>query len=100
MATYTNESFIKNFSVMEGKFLDVNKLPTIQASPYDEDYVIPQQYDERPDLLAYQLYESSRLWWVFAMRNLDEIRDPIRDFKAGKTIKLPAENIVLRFRGR
>ena len=43
MATYTNESFIKNFSVMEGKFLDVNKLPTIQASPYDEDYVIPQQ---------------------------------------------------------
>ena len=34
------------------------------------------------------------------MRNLDEIRDPIRDFKAGKTIKLPAENIVLRFRGR
>ncbi|MDA8842203.1 hypothetical protein N9N08_00825 [bacterium] len=99
MASYTNQSFIKNFQTLDGKFLDVNKLPSISSSPYDEDYIIPQKYHERPDLLAYQLYESSRLWWVFAMRNLDEIRDPIRDFKAGTRIKLPSESTVLRFRG-
>jgi len=101
MATsYSKDSFIKSSNLLDNNFLDVNRLPTMPTSPYDEDYTIPQQYDERPDLLAYQLYESSRLWWVFALRNLDTIQDPIRDFKAGTTIKLPSAETVNTYMGR
>jgi len=101
MATsYKKESFIKRSNLMDNQFLDVNSLPRMPISPFDEDYTIPQKYDERPDLLAYQLYESSRLWWVFALRNLDTIQDPIRDFKAGITIKLPSAETVNNFLGR
>jgi len=40
-------------------------------------------------LLAFDLYGTPRLWWVFAQRNPDQIEDPIYDFKPGVTIQLP-----------
>jgi len=55
----------------------------------DQSYTIERRYEYRPDLLAYDLYGSPRLWWVFAQRNPDQIEDPIYDFKPGVTIKLP-----------
>tara|TARA_Y100000748_G_C15106120_1_gene336358 strand:- start:48 stop:347 length:300 start_codon:yes stop_codon:yes gene_type:complete len=60
----------------------------------DQVYTIERTYAYRPDLLAFDLYGSPRLWWVFAQRNPDEIEDPIYDFKPGVTIRLPKpENI-------
>ena len=60
----------------------------------DQVYTIERTYAYRPDLLAFDLYGSPRLWWVFARRNPDEIEDPIYDFKPGVTIRLPKpENI-------
>lgn len=67
----------------------------IPASFDDYDYVIQPQYTYRPDLLAYDLYGSSRLWWVFAQRNADIIFDPIYDFRAGVIIKLPKKTPLL-----
>ena len=55
----------------------------------DQSYTIERTYAYRPDLLAYDLYGSPRLWWVFAQRNPDQIEDPIYDFNPGVTIKLP-----------
>ena len=55
----------------------------------DQSYTIERTYAYRPDLLAYDLYGTPRLWWVFAQRNPDEIEDPIYDFKPGVTIQLP-----------
>ena len=52
-------------------------------------YTIDKVYAYRPDLLAYDLYDTPRLWWVFAQRNPDVIEDPIYDFTPGKTIQLP-----------
>jgi hypothetical protein len=43
----------------------------------------------RPDLLAYDLYSDSRLWWVFAQRNSNRIKDPVFDFVAGTVIYIP-----------
>jgi hypothetical protein len=43
----------------------------------------------RPDLLAYDIYGDSQLWWVFAVRNKDIIKDPVYDMVAGITIRLP-----------
>ena len=64
------------------------------ADPNDEVYVIPQEYDERPDLCSYAMYGTSKYWWIFAARNSNDIEDPIRDFSAGKTIRIPTmENI-------
>ena len=62
---------------------------TLTSEEDDQSYTIERTYAYRPDLLAYDLYGSPRLWWVFAQRNPDEIEDPIYDFKPGVTIKLP-----------
>ena len=67
---------------------------SITAEADDKTYTIERTYAYRPDLLAFDLYGTPRLWWVFAQRNPDEIEDPIYDFKPGVTIQLPkAENI-------
>jgi hypothetical protein len=39
--------------------------------------------------LAYDLYNDSRLWWVFAQRNPNRLKDPVFDFVAGTSIYLP-----------
>ena len=75
--------------------LDILNPRTITAEGDDQVYTIERTYAYRPDLLAYDLYGTPRLWWVFAQRNPNEIEDPIYDFRPGVTIKLPkAENIT------
>jgi len=46
------------------------------------------KYVERPDLLAFDLYENSDLWWVFGVRNGWE--DPVYDLVYGITMYLPS----------
>ena len=48
----------------------------------------------RPDLLAYDLYGNVEVWWVFALRNLEKIKDPLADFKTGLSIKVPDKATV------
>jgi hypothetical protein len=92
--TFRKDSFLRNAGFLDETFLDVNNLPSLPQNVNDEPYVINAMYDERPDLLAHELYGSTRLWWVFALRNPDLIKDPIRDFKSGLRIFLPsAENV-------
>ena len=52
-------------------------------------YEVEAQYTHRPDLLAYDLYGSAKLWWVFAQRNMDTIKDPVYDLIPGVQIYLP-----------
>ena len=66
----------------------------ITAEDDDQSYTIERTYAYRPDLLAFDLYGSPRLWWVFAQRNPDQIEDPIYDFKPGVTIQLPKPSTV------
>jgi hypothetical protein len=47
------------------------------------------QYTHRPDLLAYDLYGSTKLWWVFSQRNPEALKDPIYDLVADLKIYLP-----------
>jgi hypothetical protein len=91
MARYSNTS--PYFNTTENNLsLDFFRPRTITAEPDDISYTIDRIYAYRPDLLAYDLYGSPRLWWVFAQRNLDVIEDPIYDFSIGKTIQLPKMN--------
>ena len=76
--------------------LDILSPRTLTAEQDDQTYKIERTYAYRPDLLAYDLYGTPRLWWVFAQRNPDEIEDPIYDFKPGVTIQLPKKENVFR----
>jgi len=92
---HRRDSFLKNAPTSaDGLFLGLNKLPKIPRSVNDEVYEISHAFDERPDLLAHKMYGNSRLWWVFSMRNPDVLKDPIRDFKAGKKIILPSRGAL------
>lgn len=63
---------------------------SIAPSSADKQIVISSMYQYRPDRLSQDLYGTPAYWWIFAIRNPDEIRDPIWDFTAGKTIYAPA----------
>ena len=76
--------------------LDHFKIRPIPSQSDDYLYTVEPQYNHRPDLLAYDLYDDPKLWWVFAQRNYDQIEDPIYDFKPGVTIKLPKKDNVLK----
>lgn len=88
MAQYSNTS--PYFNTPENNLsLDIFKPRTITSQDDDTIYTIDRIYAYRPDLLAYDLYGSPRLWWVFAQRNPDQLEDPIYDFAPGVSIKLP-----------
>lgn len=70
-------------------YLDVWTPVNVPKFDYDELFIIPPEFDQRPDLLSQQQYGTPRLWWVFALRNPDLIEDPIDDFVAGLQIYIP-----------
>lgn len=72
-----------------GSYLDVLSLREVPSEVDDVQYTVTSQYEYRPDLLAHALYSDVDLWWVFAVRNKDIIKDPIYDLYAGQTIYLP-----------
>jgi len=70
-------------------YLDVINFRDIPAQTDDIYFEITKNYENRPDLLANDLYNDVGLWWVFAVRNRATIKDPIFDFIAGTKIYLP-----------
>lgn len=75
-----------------GPFLDVLDYRRITKNPLDIRYTIGAVYKYRPDLLAGDLYGNSALWWVFAARNPNVIKDPIFDFYPGQIIYIPTKD--------
>jgi hypothetical protein len=61
----------------------------LPMQPSDVYWTITQVYEYRPDLLAFDLYSDSRLWWVFAQRNPNSLPDPFFDFVVGVGIYIP-----------
>lgn len=91
MAEYTRASPYYDTKKF-GSFLDVMTSRRVPASVTDTYYEIPSIYNYRPDRLAYELYGNEELWWVFAVRNPNTIKDPIFDFKTGTKIYLPRKD--------
>jgi hypothetical protein len=75
--------------IVNNKFLDIMVNRNIPMQPSDVYWEITEVYQYRPDMLAYDLYSDSRLWWVFAQRNPNRLKDPYFDFVAGVGIYLP-----------
>lgn len=87
---YPSSSPYKDTEVFNQKYLDFMTFRPIPSLPSDVLYTLPEVYQYRPDLLAYDLYSDSRLWWVFAARNPNRLGvDPYFDFVAGIQIYIP-----------
>lgn len=80
-------------------YLAYFEIRPVPAEPDDIGYTIDPQYNFRPDLLAYDMYDTTKLWWVFAQRNMNVIRDPIFDFKVGTTIFIPKKTSLFKLLG-
>ena len=86
--------------IVDTKYLDVLNYRPIPKKPSDVYYTIPAVYQYRPDLLAYDLYNDSRLWWVFAERNPNRLsKDPYFDFVAGLGIYIPTQDTLKQILG-
>ena len=70
-------------------YLDVTTFRNIPEVVSDALFTVTSKYNNRPDLLANDLYGDSRLWWVFAARNKSILKDPIFDLVPGVNIYLP-----------
>lgn len=89
MATYTKTSPYANTPISINSELETLKIRPVPADDDDYLYKIEPQYAYRPDLLSFDLYGTSKLWWVFAQRNLDVLKDPVFDMEPGVEIFLP-----------
>ena len=85
--------------VVNNNFLDLMVNRPIPMDPSDIYWEIAQVYEYRPDLLAYDLYSDSRMWWVFAQRNPNRLKDPYFDFVAGTGIYLPKLAMITQILG-
>jgi hypothetical protein len=87
---YPQTSPYYNTNVVNNKFLDVLNYRPIPMSPGDVYFIITATYEFRPDLLAYDLYNDPKLWWVFAERNPNRLGDdPYFNFVQGLGIYVP-----------
>jgi hypothetical protein len=88
MATYdtTSPYYLTEYSQF---FLDVMVNRPIPKQNDDLLFKINQTYQYRPDLLAFDMYEDAKLWWVFYQRNPNTLQKPPLDFKSGTTIYVP-----------
>lgn len=98
MAEYSNKSPWNKTTILPGYLAHLNARP-VSAELDDILYTIEPQFNYRPDLLAYFLYGTSKLWWVFMQRNMDIIRDPIFDFTSGTQIYLPKKSSLFKVLG-
>jgi hypothetical protein len=70
-------------------FLDSMVNRPIPREDDDTTFVINLTYQYRPDLLAFDLYGTGALWWVFYQRNPNTLTAPPLDFAVGTQIFLP-----------
>lgn len=78
-----------------GRYLDIMNYRKIPKNSLDVKFTVDATYQYRPDLLANDLYGRSQLWWVFAARNPNIIKDPIFDFYSGQIIYIPNSDTLM-----
>jgi len=99
MAKYGSQSPWGRTKVVNKNYLNVLQIRPVPKSDDDVLYEVQPQFTHRPDLLAFSVYGSSKLWWVFAQRNMDVLKDPVFDLEAGVKIYLPRASTLQKFLG-
>jgi len=98
MINFNKSSPYSQTPVIDG-YLDVLAFIDLPTESDDVQYTIENIYMHRPDLLAYTIYNDPQLWWVFAVRNKDVIKDSVYDFIPGQTIFLPKLSTIKKALG-
>ena len=70
-------------------YLDTYVDRPIPESEDDTVVEITSRYENRPDLLSFDLYGTSKYWWIFKRRNPASFDDPVFDFVSGIEIMVP-----------
>lgn len=91
-----NSVYAKTLISTEGNFLDQLVSRSVPSTVDDSIIEISSKYHLRPDLLAFDLYGDSNLWWVFAERNPNTLKDPVGDFTQGTQIYLPNASLLIQ----
>ena len=99
MADYGKTSPWANTQIRNNQFLDTLRIRPVPAASDDVLYTVQPQFTHRPDLLAYSVYGNSKLWWVFAQRNMDVLKDPVFDLVPGVKIYLPKASQLQQYLG-
>lgn len=86
---YRQDSNYRNTKIVDNKYLDVYTMDIDTANIATKTITVDPKYDERPDVLANDLYSNPKLWWVFAIFNQDTLEDPILDLKSGMELIVP-----------
>ena len=94
MAVSYSKSSPYSATGLYGKFLDLRVDRPIRKLATDKRYQIDRIYHQRPDMLAYDLYQNAALWWVFAARNPNALKDPLFGFVTGVIIYLPTKETL------
>jgi len=93
MTRYKKTSHLRSTPVNNG-YTDLYVPAVTPDFNKTDEFTITQKYVKRPDLLAYDLYGESKLWWLFVIYNKNDIVDPINDFTLDKTILVPKRNFI------
>ena len=94
MAEFNKQTSPYKTTPIKDFYMDLLEYRDIIATDDDKTYVIEAKYHLRPDLLAYDLYGTPNLFWVFYIRNKDVLLDPINDFTSGTTIMVSPQSHI------
>lgn len=84
---------VKNAQYSRGYYKDIN----IPFDVTDDFITITPKYNQKPGLLANDLYGTPRLSWIFYYFNKDKMEDIIFDLKTGLTIRVPKKDRLLKY---
>lgn len=98
MSTYNSYSPYYTTRIVNG-YLDILNFRDIPIQSDDILFEVTSTYEYRPDLLAFDLYNDHKLWWVFALRNKEILKDPVFDMVPGLQIYLPKLSVIKKSLG-
>lgn len=69
-------------------FFDTPEFRPLLADETDTFFEISAEYQNRPDLIAFDFYDDEQLWWILALAN--DIWLAPSEFSTGRRIRVPA----------
>ena len=81
------------------QYLDFLQFRDIPADDTDIAMTVSTKFHQRPDLLSNELYGTTDLWWIFIVRNPDQMVDPIYDLVTGLDLLVPTKQRALNLVG-
>lgn len=94
MINFNDYSLYKNTEI-NGLYRDYYKPLSLSKDSSDYYIIVTTEYRHKPGKLAYDLYGSERLNWVFTYFNRDKINDPIFDLTEGLILRVPTKERLL-----